>query len=202
MPSRKIRQQIELRLRDDTPVLLRPVRPEDKARFVAGLRLMSLESRYLRFFGPVGSFSEKDLAYLTEVDQQFHVAWGALDPQDPDFPGFGVARYVREAEAPEVAEVAVAVIDSMHRRGLGTVLLGLLYLLAGMGGVRVFRGTILPANSFLIDWARALQAEIRFVDGAFQVDVPVHRDLDALPESEEGERFKTELAGLRELLYA
>jgi GNAT superfamily N-acetyltransferase len=201
MPADKIRQQIPLDLRDGTPVLLRPVRPQDKSRFVEGLRLMSLESRYLRFFAPVGSFSEKQLAYLTEVDQRQHVAWGALDPLDPNFPGFGVARYVREEDAPEVAEVAVAVIDSMHRRGLGTVLLGLLYLLAGWGGVRVFRGTILPANSFLIDWARALQAQIRFVDGAYQVDVPVHRRLEALPDSEEGTRFKTELAYLQSLLF-
>jgi GNAT superfamily N-acetyltransferase len=192
--------EFTVHLRDGTPALLRPVRPEDKARFVAGLRLMSIESRYLRFFSPIAELSPQQLERLTDVDQHSHVAWGALDPNDPEFPGFGVARYVRAPGDPATAEAAVAVIDAMHRRGLGMLLLGWLYLLAGRGGVRTFRGTIHPANEFLIQWARDFGAQVKYVDGAYRTDVPVLTDLDALPGTPEGGKFKHVLLGLRGFL--
>ena len=182
--------QIRTTLRDGTPLLLRPVRSGDKDRFIEGLKLMSKESRYLRFFAPVLEFTDKQLAFLTEVDQEMHVAWGALDPTAPEFPGFGVARYVRLEEDPAIAEVAVAVIDDMHRQGLGSLMLGLLYVIGSRSGVRMFRGTIVPANRFLIEWARGLEAEVRYVDGVYRVDVPVLKDTADFPDSEEGEKFR------------
>jgi len=193
---------IRTRLKDGAEVLLRPVRPGDRHRFIEGLKLMSMESRYLRFFAPVVEFTEKQLDFLTEVDQVTHVAWGALDPQAPDFPGFGVARYVRLEEDPAVAEVAVAVIDEMHRQGLGGLLLGLLYVIAGRSGVAVFRGTIVPANRFLIEWARGLDAVVRYTDGVYRVDVPVLKDSGGFPQSEEGEKFRGIVEQIEALLPA
>lgn len=188
--------EIRTTLRDGSPILLRPVRPGDKDRFIAGLKLMSMESRYLRFFTPVLDLTEKQLAFLTDVDQTSHVAWGALDPTEPEFPGFGVARYVRLEEDPSIAEVAVAVIDEMHRQGLGSLLLALLYLIGSRSGVKTFRGTIAPANRFLIDWARGLEAEIRYVDGLYQVDVPLIAEAADFPETDEGRKFGAVVAGL------
>jgi GNAT superfamily N-acetyltransferase len=37
--------------------------------------------------------------------------------------GVGIARYIRDAEDPQAAEVAVTVLDHWQRRGLGTELL-------------------------------------------------------------------------------
>ena len=184
-------------LRDGTPVLLRQVQPSDRRRFSEGLKLMSMESRYLRFFSPLLELSEKQLKFLTEVDQSTHVAWGALNPAAPEFPGFGVARYVRLAEDPTVAEVAVAVIDDMHRRGLGSLLLGLLYVLAGEHGVRTFLGTISPANDFLVRWARSLGAKVHYEDGLYRVEVPVVVDQDSLPATAEGDKFRDVLDDVR-----
>jgi GNAT superfamily N-acetyltransferase len=181
--------EIRTTLRDGTPVLLRPVRPGDKDRFIEGLKLMSMESRYLRFFAPVLEFTAKQLEFLTEVDQEMHVAWGALDPDLPEFPGFGVARYVRLDEDPAVAEVAVAVIDEMHRQGLGSLLLALLYLIGCRKGLKTFRGTIAPANRFLIEWARGLEAEVRYADGLYRVEVPLIERVADFPETEEGRKF-------------
>ncbi len=193
--------EIHTSLRDGTPILLRPVRPEDKPRFIAGLKMMSMENRYLRFFAPVAALTPQQLEFLTEVDQVSHVAWGALDPAAPDFPGFSVARYVCLPGEAGVAEVAVAVIDTMHRRGLGTVLLGLLYLLAGRGGVRTLRGTLMPANQFLIRWARDFGAAIKYVDGAYQADVPVITDPAELPDTPEGRKFKKVFLEMKAALF-
>lgn len=192
--------EIRTALRDGTPVLLRPVRPGDKPRFIEGLKLMSMESRYLRFFAPVAELSEKQLNFLTDVDQDRHVAWGALDPESPEFPGFGVARYVRLDEEPSTAEVAVAVIDRMHRRGLGSLLLALLYVIGLRSGLRVFRGTIAPANRFLIEWARGLDADVRYSDGVYLVNVPLIERESEFPETEEGVKFAALVSEVRSLL--
>ena len=58
--------------------------------------------------------SERDLAYLTEIDHHDHEALAAIDPETGEL--VGVARYVRGAE-PELAEVSVVVGDPWQRRG-------------------------------------------------------------------------------------
>jgi GNAT superfamily N-acetyltransferase len=65
--------------------------------------------------------TEGMVRYLTEIDHHDHEAIIALDEQTGE--GIGVARYVRDQERPEVAEVAVTVIDDWQGRGLGTLLL-------------------------------------------------------------------------------
>ena len=67
-------------LEESSSVLLRPISSTDKARLKNGLKLVSAESRYLRFFAAISQLSEAQLRYLTEVDQVNHVAWGAHPP--------------------------------------------------------------------------------------------------------------------------
>ena len=95
---------LNIQLRDGAPVLLRPVLPEDRQRLQHGLLLMSAESRYRRFFSPMPAFSEEQLRYFTEVDQENHVAWIALDPSAPGLPGLGIARFIRNPDEPTMAE--------------------------------------------------------------------------------------------------
>ena len=59
-----------MELRDGTPVLLRPVTPEDRERLVAGMAQLSADSRYFRFFTPLPRLAEEQLHYFTEVDQR------------------------------------------------------------------------------------------------------------------------------------
>ena len=86
-----------------------------------GLRAAQLRVRRLRFISPKPSLSPRELAYLVNVDGHNHEALGASDHASGQ--GVGVARFIRLTEEPEVAEVAVTVIDSWQRRGLGTLLL-------------------------------------------------------------------------------
>lgn len=106
---------------------------------------LSDESRYRRFLRPVTSLSERELTYLTEVDYTNHFAWVAVDPQDSTR-GYGVARYVRDPKDPEVAEVAITVIDDFQGRGLGSVLMRLIVATALHNGIRTFRGWVLGDN--------------------------------------------------------
>ncbi len=70
-----------LRLRDGTELAVRPIGPEDKGALHAAFHRMSPESRYRRFFSPLTDLSERDLAYLTEIDHHDHEALAAIDPE-------------------------------------------------------------------------------------------------------------------------
>lgn len=161
-------------LRDGQRVLLRPIQPDDKTRLEEGLELLSARSRYLRFHSPMARLSDEQLSYLTEVDQHDHVAWVALNPDDPDEPGMGVARFVRLADEPTVAEAAVTVIDRHQGRGLGSALLGVLVEKAAENGITTLRNYVLADNSAMLGVLDDLGAHRALVEpGVWQVDMPV-----------------------------
>ena len=137
------------RLRDGQEILIRPIRPDDREELAEGMRRLSPESRYRRFFTPTSELSAAALSYLTEVDHHDHEALVALDPDSGH--GVGVARFVRSADDPEVAEVAVAVADSWHNRGVATALLDRLTQRAREEGVRRFSAEVLAENRPMLE---------------------------------------------------
>jgi RimJ/RimL family protein N-acetyltransferase len=132
-------------LRDGTKVIVRPIRPEDKAALVDGLERLSPESRYRRFLRPVTGLSERELAYLTEIDYTSHFAWVALT-DDENQRGLGVARYIRDRIDPASAEAAITVVDDHQGRGLGSILMRLLVATALENGIMRFTGWVLGDN--------------------------------------------------------
>jgi GNAT superfamily N-acetyltransferase len=184
-------------LRDGTHALVRPIRPDDKWRLVEGLKLLSPRTRYLRFHADIDAFTPEQLAYLTEVDHQDHEAWVALDPEDLDAPGWGVARYVRLASDPTVAEAAVTVVDEVQGRGLGTILLRQLAVSAIENGIRTFRNYVLAENETMLevfDQVGAVRRELPF--GVLQVDVALPDDPALLPVPGIRELFRELARGL------
>jgi GNAT superfamily N-acetyltransferase len=127
-------------LRDGSAVVIRPVHRTDAGRVADGFGRMSAESRRLRFLLPKKTLSAQELRYFTEVDHHDHEALGALDQADGR--GVGIARYVRHAVDPLAAEVAIAVIDDWHRRGLGSLLLAWISERARVEGIRRFTGLV------------------------------------------------------------
>ncbi len=140
-------------LRDGTRLLVRPVRPDDKALLAEGFERLSPESRYRRFFAPLDKLTGRDLAYLTEVDHSDHEALLGLDAEDGSM--IGVARYVR-AEDPTEAEVAVVVGDPWHGRGVATALLERLTERARQEGVDHFVALVMSDNAEALELFRHL----------------------------------------------
>jgi len=147
-------------LRDGTPVWLRPILAQDKAEIVRAFERLSPQSRYHRFFGPVRELSPQMLAYLTEIDYVNHFAWGAFALAEADAPLVGEARYVRLRDEPQCAEIAVAVIDEYHRRGLGLQLLRALTEVAVEKGIWRFVGHALRENHPILRLLRGAKAQI------------------------------------------
>ena len=124
--------------------MLRPIAPEDGPLVAASFERLGKESRYRRFFTSKTELSAAELDYLVDVDHHDHEAIVAIDPSSGE--GLGVARYVRSAEDPELAEVAVTVADDWQGRGLGRALLDRLTYRARREGVRRFSALVQSDN--------------------------------------------------------
>jgi GNAT superfamily N-acetyltransferase len=135
-------------LRDGSGLVIRPIRPDDKSAIAAGFERMSPESRFRRFFAPLERLSERDLAYLTELDHHDHeavIGFGAGTGEP-----VGVARYIR-SDVPTEAEVAVSVVDDWHGRGAATALLERLVRRAREEGITHFLALVMTENREAIE---------------------------------------------------
>lgn len=170
------RYREEAELADGSRILLRVVRREDRELLRRGFDRLSSVSRYMRFMGGRAELSEAELDALTTLDEVDRFAIGAIrtDP-DGELEGLGVARFARLPDEPEVAEVAVTVVDAVQRRGLGSLLLRRLAAAARERGVTRFRGEILACNEPM----RRLLAE--HVDATVETDDDVVRVVVELP---------------------
>ncbi len=154
-------------LSDGTQAHLRLVRPEDKPLIEEGFAQLSKESRYMRFFAAKDHLTADELRYLTEIDGENHFALGAVAVDaDRGEQGLGVARFVRLADEPDVAELAVTVIDAAQRKGLGRILCERLIAAAHERGVRRFRAEILASNAAMLALVRGQAAtNVRHEEG-------------------------------------
>jgi GNAT superfamily N-acetyltransferase len=131
-------------------IVFRLIQPNDKAGLLDGLRRMSPESRFLRFFSHRDHLTAAELRYLTELDHEHHfaLAVGALGDNGTET-GLGVARFVR-IEPPDIAEAAVAVVDEAQGLGLGRMLFERLVRAANERGVKTFRFEVLAENDAML----------------------------------------------------
>jgi nucleotide-binding universal stress UspA family protein len=159
-------------------VRIRPIGPADKDALRGTYERMSPESRYRRFFAAAPELSESMVVYFTEVDHHDHEALIALDAGGDDL--VGVSRFVRSPDDPEIAEVAIAVVDAWHGRGLGRALLERLAGRARQEGIRRFSATVLSDNPRAIRVVSSLGECERSRDGAYmelRVELPARRGI-------------------------
>jgi GNAT superfamily N-acetyltransferase len=137
-----------LKLVSGEAILLRQIRPSDKESLKAAFAELSGPSRHRRFFAAKQMLSEDELRYFTEIDGFDHFALAAIELNEDrtEGKGLGIARYIRLANDPGCAEVAITVIDRMQGKGIGRILLERLILAAIERGVARFRFECLTHN--------------------------------------------------------
>ena len=123
---------------------IRPIEAGDKADLVSAVEQSSGEAVYRRFLSPHGPLTAAELRYLTEVDHHDHEAVVAVDPESGR--SVGVARYIRDPEHRESAEIAVAVLESWQGRGVGKALMHGLADRAREEGITRFTALMLAQN--------------------------------------------------------
>jgi GNAT superfamily N-acetyltransferase len=144
-------------LRDGSAVPIRQIQATDAPLLAGIFARLSPTSRWMRFLAAKNHLTEAELHYLTDVDHHDHDALTALAP---DGLGIGVARYIRDPHDPHAAEIAIAVIDDWHRRGLGTHLLAQLSERARRRGVRRFTALISADNEAMAGLLATMNAEV------------------------------------------
>ncbi len=141
-------------------------------------RGLSDRSRRLRFHGPKPALREPDLAQLVDVGCCGREAVTAVEVASGR--AVGVARFVRGPGAAE-AEIAFAVVDEWHGKGVGTALVAELAALARREGIERFRASVVSGNDAALALVRGLGAVVasRFEDGALELVVELPPDVQA-----------------------
>lgn len=162
---------VPVALRDGSHVRIRQGRRSDRELLLRGFQRLSPESRYRRFLAAMPRLPEATVRQLTGIDHRDHEAVIALDEEGTE--ALGVARYVRDPERPDAAEVAVTVVDEWQGRGLGTLLLDVLSVRARQEGIRTFTALMLARNEQMMDLFQQL-GPVRIVGrGAGTVEIEV-----------------------------
>ncbi|MFC4948373.1 GNAT family N-acetyltransferase [Pseudonocardia sp. GCM10023141] len=148
-----------VRLRSGDLVQTRQVQPRDAPALAAAYENLGEQSRYRRFFTLIPELSGTVLTAATDVDHHDHEAFVATPllgtPAERD-QIVAECRFVRYADRPDTADLAVTVVDSWQGRGLGTALLDRLSERASELGIAYFTAEVLAENKAMLAMLPAL----------------------------------------------
>ena len=136
-------------------VTLRPLMPEDLDIEHAFVSLLSPETRHGRLLGGLVRITPEYIEKLTKVDYSRDMAIAATEMMENKETLIGVARYVRDAEAP-ACEFAIVVADAWQDRGIGKRLMDKLISVARSRGMKEIYGEVLSTNQRMLDFCRKL----------------------------------------------
>jgi len=160
-------------LTDGTTVLIAPARAQDEVAVRQMHAQMSPNNIYLRFFSISPLAADREARRVTRPPDAEHCALLAWLGSEL----VGVASYEPTGK-PGVAEIAFAVTDHMHGRGVATLLLDHLVSNARLRGLRAFTAETLADNiSMLRVFANAgLAARRQASDGVVETTFPLPSD--------------------------
>ena len=164
---------IEAILRDGTPITIRAVAPDDRPQLISLFQRMSPASVRHRFFSAKRELMDSDLLYLQPDDED--VALVATVQSGLEDHVLGVGRYVMLPGTPRVAEVAFDVGDTDQGRGIGTLLLEQLAVVARRRQVSAFRAEVEADNAQMLDVFSRSGFAVRqsLQDDVFHVEIPI-----------------------------
>ena len=142
-------------LRDGTPLLIRPIRPEDAQLEQAFVSSLSERSKYLRFMYAMKELTPAMLSRFTQIDYDREMALIALADVDGAERQVGVARYVTYLDG-RGCEFSIVVSDAWQNRGLATELLRRLIDVARDRGLEEMDGVVLRENRGMLALAKEL----------------------------------------------
>jgi len=163
-------------LADGTTVQIRPAGPADFGAVKAMHEALCPDNTYLRFFNLSRVAAETEARRICRDPSPEQVALLALSDGDV----VGCASYVTVGEQPpgrpsSVAEIAFAVADQMHHRGIATLLLEHLVSYARSHQITTFTAQTLSENQAMLNvFADAgLPMQRHFEDGVFETTFPL-----------------------------
>lgn len=188
-------------LRDGSTAMLRVSREEDAplvAQFVAGL---SPESRLRRFFTSGMPGTDQLQKMLDSSDPKKQLTLMVFRGTGDETKVIALGSYSALGDG-ETAEVAMVVDDAFHRRGLGTILLERLSIIAAIHGIRRFQAVTQQDNRNMLEVFRraGMPFEETAHDGKVIVDLSVVPSAESVEKMEMRDRIAT-AASLRPLFH-
>jgi acyl-CoA synthetase (NDP forming)/GNAT superfamily N-acetyltransferase len=189
-------------LTDGSTVEIRPGGPEDAGAVRAMHAAMSPDNLYLRFFSMSRFSADTEAARVCRAPGPDHavlLAW--LGDRL-----IGVASYELEGES-GTAEVAFAVPDDMHGKGIATLLLEHLVSVARERGVRAFTAETLAENRAMLRVFADAGLPVRrrpsggVVELAFPLPGQADPDLDQYLDQVAARESRADVASLQHLLW-
>jgi RimJ/RimL family protein N-acetyltransferase len=143
--------EVQATLKDGTEIIIRAIRPDDSGPLREQFANLSLESVRLRFHGLRRAPSESEANRLADVDFVDTVALAATPRSDPKELIAG-ARYIvdEEGSGHDSAEIAFLVLDEYQGKGIGSLMLRHLAIIARAQGIREFKADVLADNERMI----------------------------------------------------
>ncbi|MFC5704826.1 bifunctional acetate--CoA ligase family protein/GNAT family N-acetyltransferase [Aeromonas eucrenophila] len=161
-------------LKDQSHVLLRPIRPEDEPAHKQFVLRVSDEDRYKRFFADVGELGHEELARMTQIDYDREMAFVAVG-QDGAFNQqiLGVVRAISNPDQSD-AEFAILIRSDLKGIGLGKLMMEKIVRYARERGIGQLSGMTMPSNRGMINLAKRLgfQIDIQLEDGVVNMMLP------------------------------
>ena len=142
-------------LSDGTPVLLRPIRPEDEPRWHEMLARCSPESIRMRFMAMFKRTTHRMAARYCFIDYDREMAIVAEVEEEGQKKLIGVGRLVMEHDG-QTAEYAVLVIDEWQGRTLGMILTEYCIEIGKQRGLKRVTAVTTPENARMIEVFRRL----------------------------------------------
>jgi acetyltransferase len=142
-------------MRDGTPVLLRPMKPEDEQLVSDFLGKCSEDTVYFRYFRLIKKWTHEMLIRFTQNDYDREMGLMAIgSPPGPEVM-LGVCRLVMEANR-ETAEFAIIVADQWQGKGLGPKLVEEVIAIARERRVKLLWGEVLATNQPMLEMVKRL----------------------------------------------
>jgi acyl-CoA synthetase (NDP forming)/GNAT superfamily N-acetyltransferase len=185
-------------LADGTTVEIRLAVPDDFDAVKAMHEAMSRDNSYLRFFNISRRSAEIEARRICGDPAPGSLALLAV----ADGELVGVASYVPLPDQPAKAEVAFAVADHMHDRGIATLLLEHLVSVARSRQIVTFAADTLTENKAMLAVfaAAGLPVERRYADGVYKLTFPLPRqDLDSYLDVVAERERRADVASLRHI---
>jgi acetyltransferase len=138
----------------ETPIVIRPIRPEDEHKLDEFFRSLSPNARHRRFLAVVNELPASLLARLVRPVGRYEAALVATSGNGRAESIVAEARFVEGDRGPDCVEFALAVADRAQGRGLGERLLRGLIRRAVERGISCVFGDVLPDNHPMLSLAR------------------------------------------------
>lgn len=158
-------------LRDGTPILLRPMKPEDEPLVFDFLNKCSDETIYFRYFRLIKHWTHEMLIRFTQNDYDRELGLMAIaQPPSPEVM-LGVSRLVMDADRKK-GEFAVIVGDPWQGKGLGPKLLEQLIAVARDQGLQLLYGDVLAQNKPMLEMAKKAGFHLkRMAEGVVRIEL-------------------------------